>query len=257
MTQHYSALIIDDEALARSNVRQLLMVHPDILVVEECEDGISAIQAIQEHQPDLIFLDIQMPEVNGFEVLKAIKGLAQPYVIFATAYDEYAIRAFEVNALDYLLKPFTEERFAEAIQKARSRMQQDSMEQVQSRLDALLASLPQQAPQQFLHKIAIRGTGKIYFVPVKEVIWIEANDQYVFLHTATGKHLLRASLNQLEQQLDPAMFYRSHRSSIVSIEAITELSPFFKGDYMMVLSNGSKVKLARTRVAALRNMLGW
>ncbi|MEM7368007.1 MAG: LytTR family DNA-binding domain-containing protein [Bacteroidota bacterium] len=257
MAHTYTALIVDDEALARSNVRQLLTVHPDIRIIDECEDGISAITAIQAHQPDLLFLDIQMPEVNGFDVLKAVTGIAQPYVVFATAYDEYAIQAFEVNALDYLLKPFTEERFAEAVQKARTRLQQDSMGQMQSRLDALLASLPAQAPQQYLHKIAIRGTGKIYFVPVADVIWIEANDQYVFVHTTNDKHLLRNSLNQLAQQLDPHLFYRSHRSSIVSIEAIAEISPYFKGDYMMVLNNGVTVKLARTRVAALRKMLGW
>ena len=252
-----TALIVDDEAFARSNMQQLLEAYPEIEVIGECEDGVSAIARIEELQPDLVFLDIQMPEVDGFAVIRSIKGKALPYVIFATAYDEYAIQAFEVNALDYLLKPFSEERFAEAIHKAKGRIQQQSLEQMQARLDALLQIIPAPAQKSYLQKIAIRGTGKIYFVPISEVIWIEANDQYVFVHTAGAKHLLRASLNQLEKQLDPQFFYRTHRSSIVSIEAIQEIEPYFKGDYMILLSNGAKVKLARTRVSALKERLGW
>lgn len=257
MIQTYTTLLVDDEAFARSNMRTLLQAHRDIEIVGECEDGRSAIETIIIQQPDIVFLDIQMPEVNGFEVLRAIQGKAHPYVIFATAYNEYAIQAFEVNALDYLLKPFSEERFAESIQKARTRIQEQSMAQVQRQLDALVASLPSKAPKPYLQKIAIKSSSKIYFVPVADLLWIEASDQYVYVHTATAKHLLRASLNQLEQQLDPAAFYRSHRSSIVSIEAIQSLAPYFKGDYMITLSNGTDVKLARTRVAALRERLGW
>lgn len=250
-------IIVDDEEPARTNLRLLLEKDADLTLVAECGDGKTAIAAVQEHQPDLLLLDIQMPEVSGFEVIKAIPQAAQPHVIFVTAYDQYAIKAFEVNAIDYLLKPFDDKRFYEAIEKAKGLYQQQTHQSLQDKLQHLLQHLEQTQTKQFLRKLSVRNGSKISFLQVEDIVWVEADNQYIKVHLATATHLMRQSLGYLEEHLDPASFYRTHRSAIVNIHRIQSIEPYFKGDYTITLDNGRTVKLSRHRTDGLKALLNW
>ena len=226
-------VIADDEAPARRIVRSYLGGRGDAEVVGEAENGVEAVDAVRTLDPDLVVLDIQMPGMTGFEAIEAIGVEAMPPTIFATAYDEFALRAFEINAVDYLLKPFSRERFAQAFERARGRIggERDKMARI-------LASLP-------LERIVVRHGDRLFFVPIGDVLHFAAEGNYVRVHTAGGSHLIRGTLADLEARLDPKRFARIHRSGIVSIDAIKEVRPHFHGDSIVTLKSGETLRLSR------------
>ena len=236
------ALIIDDEPLARTMVRKMLEQHRDVEILGECEGGMQAIEQIQLHQPNLVFLDVQMPEVDGFGVIRALEPEHLPQVIFVTAYDRYALKAFEVHAVDYLLKPFDEERFGAALERARTKINSERNGELSQRLLALVAE--REPRREYLDRVIIKSGGRVFFLKTDEIDWIEAQGNFVALHTAKHKHLFRATLAGLEAQLDPKKFRRIHRSTIVNVDSISELQPWFRGDYRVVLRNGAELKLS-------------
>ena len=248
-----NALVVDDEAPARERVRALLAREPDVVVVGVCRNGPEAVVAVENVHPDLLLLDVQMPEMDGFEVLRALLPGALPATIFVTAYDEHALRAFDVHAVDYLLKPVDAERFAQAIDRARSRLRSSARTAVQD-FQELLSSLAQQPP--WLERLVIRETGRISLLPVADVDWIEAADNYVRVHTGKTALIMRATLKDLEQRLDPARFARVHRSAIVAIDRIVQLEPLSHGDFTIVLRTGARVTASRSYELSIRRILG-
>jgi two-component system, LytTR family, response regulator len=236
-----SVLIIDDEPLARAFVRKMCDRHNDINILGECENGIKAIAEIESLRPDLVFLDVQMPEVDGFDVLSALDPEAIPQVIFVTAYDRYAVKAFEFHALDYILKPFDQERIDAALDRARKQVINESRELLSERVLALLSS----QKQDYLNRVIIKNAGRVFFVKLDEVDWVEAEGNYVALHTGKQKHLFRSPIKSFELQLDPAKFRRIHRSTIVNIDKIKELQAWFRGDYKVVLTDGTELRLSQ------------
>jgi two-component system LytT family response regulator len=247
-------LIVDDEPLGRERIRSLLHPDPDIDVIGECGDGRQAIAAIVELRPDLLFLDVQMPEVDGFAVLEAIAPERMPAVIFVTAYDRYAVKAFEVHALDYLLKSFDRDRFQAAVGRAKEDIRRAREGQVTDRLAGLLESL--QERQKFLTRILVRSSARIIFLSVDELDWAEAADNYVRLHVGKDTHLLRETLQVFARRLDPATFLRIHRSTLVNLDRIRELRPLFHGDYSVRLKDGTELTLSRRFRATLAGPLG-
>jgi two-component system LytT family response regulator len=237
-------LIVDDESIARDRLRRFLGSEPDIDIIGECGNGSEAASAINKLTPDLVFLDIQMPEMNGFEVLKAVESERIPAVVFVTAYDHFAIKAFEVHALDYLLKPFNRERFRRAVRYAREQIRQSRPGHMDDRLLALLRSI--QIEPRYLDRLVIKSSGRVYFLKTDEVDWIEASGNYVTLHAGRESHLLRETMNHVEDRLDPSRFLRIHRSRLVNIDRIKELQPLFGGDYTVVLKDGTELTLSRT-----------
>lgn len=254
MAERIRALIVDDEPLARERIRTLLTGEPEIEVVGECGDGHKAVAAIRRHAPDLLFLDVQMPELDGFGVLQELGAQHLPVVVFVTAYDKYALRAFEVHALDYLLKPFDRERFHKALTRARAQIQQQKSGQVSERILALLADL-KGAPKH-LERLVIKSGGRVFFLRTEEIGWIEAAGNYVRLHAGGEEHLLRETMSKLEEQLDPGKFLRIHRSTIVNLERIQELQPAFHGDYVVLLRDGTRLTLSRSYRDKLQEILG-
>jgi two-component system LytT family response regulator len=238
-------LIVDDEPLAREGVRLHLEEHPDFEVVGECGSGEEAVNRIESESPDLVFLDVQMPGLDGFGVLESI-GAANhlPAVVFVTAYDQFALRAFEAHALDYLLKPFEAERFAKALDRVRAQLRsQQSQAPVDERLRSLLASLG--AKEHYLERMVARTNGKILILRVDEVDWIEAAANYVRVHIGPKQFLVRETMTNLETRLDPDRFLRIHRSIIVRKDRIKELEPLFQGDYSVVLHDGTRLTSSR------------
>lgn len=219
------AVIVDDEPLARETIRVLLRRDQDVQVAAECS-GVDAVETIERTSPDILFLDIQMPEVSGFDVLDRIGFHRVPAVVFVTAYDQYALRAFEVNALDYLLKPFDNSRFFEALQRAKERVRTKS-------------------GAAWVRRFLVRARERILLIKVEDIDWIEAADYYVSLHTGSGSHLLRESMSALEKQLDPEKFVRVHRGAIVNLERVKEIHRLFRGDCMLVLQDGKQLRLSR------------
>jgi two-component system, LytTR family, response regulator len=237
-------LIVDDEPLARDRIRGLLEVEPDVEVIGECGSGRSAIAAITEQQPDLVFLDVQMPEIGGFEVLEAILPAALPIVIFVTAHDQYALKAFDVHALDYLLKPFDRERFARALKRARTQvLLREESGELNKKLLAILQSV--NSERKFLERLVIKSSGRVFFLRVEEIDWIEAAGNYVRLHAGKDSHLLRETMAGIESRLAPERFVRIHRSTIVNIERIRELRPLLHGDYEVILNDNTELTLSR------------
>ncbi|CAN5885193.1 LytTR family DNA-binding domain-containing protein [soil metagenome] len=249
------AVIADDEPPARRRIHALLDREPDIEVVAECRDGREAIATVREAAPDLLFLDIQMPEASGFEVLAALEPERMPAVIFVTAYDEFALKAFEVHALDYLLKPFDRERFQTALSRARAQLQRQRVGDADSRVLALLDDL--RGPQQhFPQRIPVKSGGRVRFVEVEEIEYFEAEGNYVRVHAGGRSYLLREPLSALEARLDPRRFLRIHRGIIVQIPRIQELEPLFKGEYVVTLRGGAKVRSSRRYRSRLHEVLG-
>jgi two-component system LytT family response regulator len=250
-------LLVDDEPLARDMLREMLQGDSQVEIVGESCNGREALAAIRAEAPDLIFLDVQMPEVGGFEVLAALKEEKAPYVIFVTAYDQYAVRAFEVQALDYLLKPFDQERFDVSWQRAKVQIARDrnggggGMDQ---RILALLEEL--KAGKSYLERLVIKAAGRIYFLETGEIDWIEAEGNYVSVHSGKKSHLLRETISSLEAQLDPKKFVRIHRSSIVRLDFIQELQPWFHGEYRVILHDGTQLTLSRNHRDKLQEALG-
>jgi two-component system LytT family response regulator len=241
-------IIIDDEPLARSIVKEYLQKHPDLEVAQECNDGFEGLKAIQQHQPDLVFLDIQMPKINGFEMLELLEQ--PPAVIFATAFDEYAIKAFEAHAVDYLLKPFNQERFDKAIAKWNEKNSSISDKATQQLLDTAA-----QSPAQS-NRIVVKNGSKIKIIPVHDVQYLEAADDYVKVHTQEGYFLKNKTMNHFEQVLDEHQFVRSHRSYIVNIQQITRIDPYEKDNHVAILRSGTKVPVSRSGYVKLREVLG-
>jgi two-component system, LytTR family, response regulator len=248
------ALVIDDEPLARDMIREMLGSDSEVEVVAECSNGREAVEAIKSLSPDLIFLDIQMPELGGFEVLESFEPHQTPYVIFATAYDQYAVRAFEVHAFDYLLKPFDQERFDVAWQRAKAQIKQDRTGDRDRHILALLEEL--KAGPRYLERLVVKTGGRVFFLDVADIHCIEAEGNYVRVHD-NGKHyLLRETISGLEGQLDPKQFLRIHRSAIVKIDKIKELQPWFHGEYRIILENGKQLTLSRNYRANLQEAVG-
>ena len=251
MTAKLRALIVDDERVARQRIRRLLAsTASDIAVIGECGDGVTAVDTIAREAPALVFLDVQMPELDGFGVVSALDPAALPAIIFVTAFDKYALRAFDVHAIDYLLKPFPTERFRTAVLRARDRIQRRT-------LDNGLASLAQTLRERprYLTRVSVKTAGKIVLVDVTTVDWIEAADNYVRLHVGTREYLHRETLAGLEKQLNPERFVRIHRSALVQIDRIAELHPASHGDMDVVLRNGKTLTLSRTWVEGVLRVL--
>jgi two-component system LytT family response regulator len=247
-------LLVDDEPLAREMIREMLKDDAEVSVVGECVNGREAIEAIQEHDPDLIFLDVQMPEIGGFEVLEVLKSVHVPHVIFVTAYDQYAVRAFEVHALDYLLKPFDRERFDSAWRRAKAHILSTRNGEMDQRILAILEEL--KAGSKYIERLVIKSGGRVFFLDTDDIDWIEAEGNYVSVHTGKKSHLLRETISSLEAQLDPKKFLRIHRSSIVKIDRIKELQPWFHGEYRVILLDGTQLTLSRNYRENLQEALG-
>jgi two-component system, LytTR family, response regulator len=248
------ALIADDEPLARERLRMLLAPADWLEIVEECADGLSAIAAIQKLRPDLVFLDVQMPGATGFEVIEAIGPSKMPFVVFVTAHDHYAIKAFDVHAVDYLLKPFDRGRFTEALARARAQLEQRSGGELERRLLELVHDL--KPTHQKLERFVIKSGGRVFFVRAAEIDWIEAAGNYVKLHVGADTHLFRETMNALEARLNPDIFYRVHRSHIVNIERVRELQPWFNGEYVVFLKDGTRLTLSRGYREKLQEKMG-
>jgi two-component system LytT family response regulator len=246
-------LIVDDEPLARQRLRQLLDREADIEVAGECADGRQAVAALRQDPPDLVFLDVQMPILDGFGVLEGLGAVRLPTVIFVTAHDRYALRAFEVHALDYLLKPFDRDRFQKALDRARAQLQHNPMD-VNQRLLALLADV--QEVRKPLDRLVIKSGGRVCFVRIGEIDWIEAAGNYLRLHVGRDVHLLRETMSRLESRLDPRLFARIHRSTMVNLERIRELQPSFHGDFVVKLHDGTELTLSRGYRDKLQELLG-
>jgi two-component system, LytTR family, response regulator len=240
-------IIIDDEMLARSIVTEYLQSYPQLQLVQECNDGFEGIKAIMEHKPDLIFLDIQMPKINGFEMLELVEQ--PPAVIFTTAFDEYAIKAFETHAVDYLLKPFSKERFDKAIQKW-SEQKTAPAGATETLLEA--ASLTPGQNQ----RIVVKNGSKIKIIPVQEVLYLEAADDYVKIHTADSYYLKNKTMAHFEKALDTQQFARCHRSYLVNVQHIARIDPYEKDGHLAILKSGSKVPVSKTGYVKLRQVLG-
>ena len=247
-------LIVDDEPVARRRLRRLLRAIDGVTIVGECGDGATAIDVIRETTPDVVLLDVQMPELDGFGVLQAMSPEEIPVVIFVTAHDQYALRAFDVHALDYLLKPVVAERLQTAMARARTRIEERQGTSVDARVLALLQTL---APERkFLTRIPVRREGRVQVLDLADVDWIGAADNYVTLHAGTREYLVRDTMGRLERELDPDRFVRIHRSAIVQVDRIRELVPDFHGDFTLVLKNGTELTLSRTFRPKVEALLG-
>ncbi len=247
-------LIVDDEPLGRQRIRTLLADDCDVEVVGECSDGTQAVSAIERLRPDLVYLDIQMPEVDGFAVLDRIASERMPTIIFVTAYDRYAVQAFKVHALDYLLKSFDRERFQDSLRRAKDQIKNSREGLWSERLVGLLEDL--QVQRKRLTRLVVRSAGRIVFLPVEEIDWLEAADNYVRIHVNRESHLIRETLQSLEARLDPLKFLRIHRSTVVNFDRIMQLQPLFHGDYLVRLKDGTELTLSRNYKVKLAGSLG-
>ena len=253
-TKKIKTLIVDDEPLARERLAALLGGEADIEVVGQARDGEEAIAAIQDHAPQLVFLDVQMPNMNGFEVIEAVGADRMPLVIFVTAYDQHALKAFQVKALDYILKPFDRERFADALQRARRQIEREETGDLGRRLLALVKDLRRDQPKT--DRLVVKSGGRLFFLRMDEIDWIEAAGNYVRLHLGEDSHLFRETMNNMEARLDAQRFVRIHRSRIVNTDRIKEMQPWFNGEYVVVLQNSTRLTLSRGYREKLQERLG-
>lgn len=248
------ALVVDDEPLAREMIREMLGADSDVEIVAECSNGREAVDAIKSLRPDLVFLDIQMPELGGFEVLASFEPESTPYVIFVTAYDQYAVRAFEVHAFDYLLKPFDNERFDTAWQRVKAQIKVDQSGERDQHILALLEEL--KSGPRHLERLVIKNGGRVFFLNVQDVYCIESEGNYVRVYDNQKGYLLRETISNLEEQLDPKQFRRIHRSAIVKIDRIKEMQPWFHGEYRIIMENGKELTLSRNYRANFQGAVG-
>ncbi|MBA3827600.1 MAG: response regulator [Taibaiella sp.] len=244
----YKVILIDDEPLARQLVATLLQPYTQFHIVAECSDGFEGFKAIQQQQPDLLFLDVQMPRVNGFELLELLDN--PPSVIFTTAFDEYALKAFEAHAIDYLLKPITRERFDKAVGKW---MIQAGEEQP----SATNPILPNNVHEGYQHRIVVKDNGLIRIIPAHDIHYIEASDDYIKIVTAAGTFLKKSTLSHVEQSLDPQQFVRVHRSYLVPVAQLTRIEPYEKDGHIALLQCGAKVMVSKSGLGKLKELLGW
>jgi len=242
-------IIIDDEPLARSIIREYLQFHPELELISECHDGFEGVKAISQYRPDLIFLDIQMPKINGFEMLELIED--PPAVIFTTAFDEYAIKAFESHAVDYLLKPFSRERFDKAVSKW---LQKGRALSGKEQLGPLLGSVSNSPSEQ--HRVVVKLSGKIRIIPVDDIHFLEAADDYVKIHTREGSFLKNKTMGHFETILNKTQFVRTHRSYMLNISEITRIDPYEKDNHLAILKSGARVPVSKTGYIKLRSVLG-
>jgi two-component system LytT family response regulator len=250
----YRALIVDDEPLARKRIRRMLSGESDMTVVGECADGLSAVSAINDLSPDLVFLDVQMPEMNGLEVIRAISPRRLPALVFVTAYDAYALQAFEAEALDYLLKPFDPIRFRETLQRVRRRLAGPGGDELSEQIRQLASRFS--AEPKYLQRLVVKTGDRVLLLNVGEVDWLEAAGNYVCVHAGKQSHIVRDSLGHLESCLDPGHFARIHRSTVVNLDRIRELRPHWHGDYKIILQSGQVLQLSRRHREALTDKLG-
>jgi two-component system, LytTR family, response regulator len=246
----FTVLIVDDEPLARAGLSALLAQDPDVAAILEAGDGVQAVEAIRTQVPDLVFLDVQMPERDGFGVVADVGPERMPATVFVTAHDEHAIQAFEINAVDYLLKPVTAERFGQALARAKSRLAVTPADDERRQMVEMLATIV--SPTRYVQRLAVKTSGRTVFVDVADVDWIEAAENYVELHAGPSSHLLHVPLGTIEKSLDPALFLRIHRSTIVRIQRIVELQPGVHGEFVVILTDGTRLDSGRTYADKLR-----
>lgn len=242
------AIIIEDEQPARDLIKHYLTAHSNITLLGEFADGFSGLKAIQELKPDLVFLDVQMPKLTGFELLELIDET--PRIIFTTAYDQFAIRAFELNAVDYLLKPYSQDRFNQAILKVSERTQKEQLSQNITKLTEHVLE-----KQNILDRVVVKTGSKIKVIPVDQIIYVESQDDYVMIYSVEGKYLKQQTMKYFEQHLDPGKFLRIHRSYIVNIDTIKQLELYEKNSYLAILSNGAKLKVSDSGYKALKSLM--
>jgi two-component system LytT family response regulator len=247
-------VVVDDEPIARARVLALLGEEPDFEVVAECGNGAQAVSEIGEKSPDLVFLDVQMPEMDGFDVARALGPDRMPAVVFVTAFDQYALRAFEVHALDYLLKPFSAQRFKSALSHVRQQLAQRQATTLGRQLLDMLPDIQKREPT--LDRLVVKSSGRVYFVRTADIDWCEAAGNYVCLHVGAQSHLVRETMNRLESQIDPRQFVRIHRCTIVNVDRIQELRSSFNGEHVVVLRDGNRLTLSRGYRDALQSRLG-
>lgn len=247
-------LVVDDEPLARERLRTLLGDEPGMQVVGEAGDAAGAVEAIGRDSPDLVFLDVQMGNSSGFDVIDAVGPNRMPLVIFVTAYDKYALKAFDVHALDYLLKPFDRDRFRQALGRVRPQLERRSAGDLERRLRAIVDDLRPASTR--VDRFVVKSSGRVFFVRADEIDWIEAAGNYVKLHVGADSHLLRETMNAIEAKLDPEAFFRIHRCHIVNVERIRELQPWFNGEYVVFLKNGTRLTLSRGYREKLQERVG-
>ena len=248
-------LVADDELPARQRLMDLLRRDEQVASVSEAADGQTAVEMIQRNNPDLLFLDVQMPELDGLAVVDAIGAAQMPLTVFVTAYDQHAIRAFEANALDYLLKPFSDERFEATMTRAKARLNERSMKEFGQRVMKMVSAAPA-APERRLDRLVVKAGGTTRFIRVIDIDWIEAAGVYVTLHVGGKELLYRAALNDLADKLDPRRFVRVHRSALINIESVLQLEPISHGEFEAVLKNGSRTRVSRTYRVQLEKRLG-
>jgi two-component system LytT family response regulator len=245
----YKTLIIDDEKPARDIIRTFLKDFPEVEVTAECSDGFSGLKAIQEYNPDLVFLDIQMPKLTGFEMLELIDK--PPLIIFSTAYDQYAIRAFEMNATDYILKPYSRERFSQAVRKALSNLQGGTV--ARPDIQGLLKTAEEK--DELLQRIAVKSRHKVHVIAVNEIVYLEAEGDYVMIHTGEGNYLKEKTMKYFESHLEPEKFIRIHRSYIVNAESIERIELYDKESYSVLLKNGTNLRASTSGYKLLKQVL--
>lgn len=238
------ALIVDDMLLARERVRDCLSLDSEIEIIGECKNGFEAIGVIRELKPDLVFLDVQMPGLGGFEVVEELGFDQMPIIVFVTAYDEFALNAFEANALDYVLKPFDDERFRRAVERAKREIKSASAGKAGNQLLRLIQDVKKEP--KYLQRIMVKTVEQTILVPVREIYWISAAGNYLELHTVSATHLIRERISTFEKKLNPGEFARIHRSTIVNLNFIKELRPLFNGDHQVILNNGKQLNMSRT-----------
>jgi two-component system LytT family response regulator len=247
--------IADDEPLARERARSMLEGRDRYTIVAECHDGVEAVAALAEHDIDLLFLDVQMPGLDGFQILESAGSARLPIIVFVTAFNEYALRAFSVSALDYLLKPFDRERFEQTLARVEERLASKQQTEISVELREFLHTLSTTAPLNHVSRFPVRANGEIYFVRVDDVDWIDAEGNYVALHAAGRRHLVRDTIKSLETRLDPAKFVRVHRSAIINVDRLRKLQPYFHGEYVITLQDGTTLTSSRTYSDRLRALL--
>jgi two-component system LytT family response regulator len=252
-------IIVDDEPLGRDCVRLALEMDPEIEVVAECSDGESALRAIADHRPDLIFLDVQMPNLNGFDVVDRIGAEHMPPVVFVSAFDAHAVRAFQVHALDYLLKPFDDERFAAALAHAKAQLGLKALEDMRERLQGMMSEIDEEPSGEvelemspnIATRFVVRRNDKLTLLKAEDVDWFEGASNYVNIHVKNQEYRLRVSIRSLMERLDPALFVRIHKSTIVNVDRIREVQPWFSGDYVVILHDGRQLRVSRTFAPSL------
>ncbi len=258
----FRVLAVDDEPLARETVRDLLERDPQVRWIGECGDGRTALEEIRDKRPDIVFLDVEMPERGGLEVLAALDPETLPAIVFLTAYNEYAVRAFELEALDYVVKPFSDQRFFAALERAKRRVREQRLGELAGKMVSLSAELGAGKNQPVadeiggtLSRIRVSSGDRTLILKAREVVWIESEDYYARLHTARGTYLVRTSLTTFEQELDPAKFVRIHRGAIVNLDEVVEIEHLFKGAKTVVLANGHRIRISRARQRHVEEIL--